>query len=288
MLTRQKTLIYLLKVAERPISRIELMKWSFVLRNEAPSAGGSAFYDFVPYQYGPFSFALYQELDKLVVQGYLVDENNHWTLNSELADEIDGPGGEVERDARRLVSRFRTTPQDKLVDYVYEQFPEYTVNSKLRKLQTRSKAIPAVYTAGYEGLSIDAFLNLLVTTGIQRLIDVRNNPVARRYGFHKSTLSRLTGRLDIEYVHLPELGIKSQFRENLTDQASYDTLFENYERTTLQSESAAINQTARLVSETASVLVCMESEPCSCHRSRLAKRVASLTSLPVVHLKGSA
>lgn len=287
MFTRQKTLIYLLKLAQRPVSHTELTKWCFLLRNDAPSGGGSAFYDFVPYHFGPFSFSLYQEVDKLVSQGYLEEEDRHWTLNPRLADEIDRPSGDVERDARRLVSRFQTTQQDKLIDYVYERFPEYTVNSKLRKLRERPTAPPAVYTAGYEGLSVDSFLNLLVTNGIRRLIDVRNNPIARRYGFHKSTLHRLTGRLDIEYLHLPQLGIKSQYRENLSDQASYDALFEIYEQTTLQSEQVAINETARLLSETASVLVCMEAEPCSCHRSRLANRVASITDLPVIHLKGN-
>jgi hypothetical protein len=32
------------------------------------------------------------------------------------------------------------------------------------------------------------------------------------------------------------------------------------------------------------VLVCMESEPNDCHRSRLAKPLADLTGLPIKHL----
>jgi len=55
MLTRQKTLLSLLDVAVRPVQRMELTKWCFLLRQESTSAGGSAFYDFVPYRFGPFS-----------------------------------------------------------------------------------------------------------------------------------------------------------------------------------------------------------------------------------------
>jgi hypothetical protein len=82
MLNRQKFLILLLKLADRPVSRTALTKWCFLLRTEGETSGGSAFYDFVPYLYGPFSFALYQEAEKLVAQNYFHDDDaNHWSLN---------------------------------------------------------------------------------------------------------------------------------------------------------------------------------------------------------------
>ena len=65
MLTRQKVLLLMLKYAGRPVQRVELMKWCFLLRHQSETGGGSSFYDFVPYKYGPFSFALYQEIEKL-------------------------------------------------------------------------------------------------------------------------------------------------------------------------------------------------------------------------------
>ena len=262
MLNRQKLLIYLLRLADRPVSRTELTKWCFLLRSESESRGGSAFYDFVPYMYGPFSFALYQEADKLVAQDYLLDDGGKcWSLNAPLARSVGSPGKAVERDAKRLISRFIQKDKSSLVDYVYERYPLFTVNSKRRQLASRPTSKPAVFTAGYEGLSIDAFLNLLVVSGIKRLIDVRNNPIARRYGFHKSTLTRLTGYLDIEYVHLPELGIRSKMRQDLTDQGSYDALFDIYEHTVLEDETDSIRKVGRLVEEKPSVLVCMEAEP---------------------------
>ncbi len=64
-----------------------------------------------------------------------------------------------------------------------------------------------VYTAGYEGESIDRFLQKLLKAGIEQILDVRSNPMSRKYGFSRKTLSGLSEKLDMEYVHLPELGV---------------------------------------------------------------------------------
>lgn len=79
-----------------------------------------------------------------------------------------------------------------MVANVYREFPWYTLNSKnaARRAASAPVASPAVYTVGYEGLMLDGLLDLLLRVGIKRLIDVRCNPVARRFGFHKSTLDR--------------------------------------------------------------------------------------------------
>lgn len=282
MLTRQKAVLFLLQTAGRAVQRLELTKLCFLLRHESASCGGNAFYDFVPYQYGPFSFSLYQEADKLLQNGYLEQSSeNSWTV-TDLP--ILPPPVNVQADIQSLFDRFRGESLDSLVDYVYERFPAYTVNSERRQLAPRPTAEPAVFTAGYEGLSVDAFLHLLIECGIERLIDVRKNPIARRFGFHKSTLARLLGHLQIEYVHVPELGIASSFRQNLECDEDYERLFSDYESTTLASEGDAIRYVSELVSERPSVLVCMEAAHEYCHRSRLADRVAAVTSLPLAHL----
>jgi len=171
-----------------------------------------------------------------------------------------------------------------LVDYVYSRHPRYTINSEKKKLAERFVASPAVYTAGYESLSVDAFLDRLICNGIQRIIDVRHNPIARRYGFHKSTLSRLAGKVDIQYVHVPELGIQSALRQNLSTLDEYEVLFKRYERETIAGQNGAVNRVARLVRDKASTLVCMEADPQRCHRTRLAAVVADKTGLKVEDL----
>jgi len=285
MFSREKVLIALVREAGRPVHKTELTKWSFVLARETATGGGSSFYGFVPYHYGPFSFALYRDAEMLEAEGYLVKSGkNAWLLNKKLAATVEPPK-DVAHDLRNVVARFRQENMAKLVSYVYERYPEFTVNSKRKRLAERKEAPPAVYTAGYEGACVDEFLNLLVSSGVRRLIDVRSNPVARRYGFHRSTLNRLLGMLGISYVHLPSLGIKSEQRQGLDGQATYDALFSRYERDTLENELESIQEAAALMADEASVLVCMEREPSMCHRSRLANRISQLTGLPIVHLK---
>lgn len=285
MLNRQKTIIELVRAAGRPVSRFELTKWSFLLRHEFLSAGGSSFYDFVPYQYGPFSFTLYQELDKLEATSYLHHADDYVSLGkNELIRAISLDSRAVSSDVALLLSRFGKKKRDDLIEHVYTRYPDFTCNSRLRRLTTRPVAKPAVYTAGYEGRSIDAFLNLLVRSGIQRLIDVRRNPIARRYGFHRSTLQRLCGRLDIDYVHIPSLGIASEKRQDLSDAASYRSLFSDYKRRTLREEKPALKEVSALMKERASVLVCMERYPAFCHRSAVAEEIAKLTDLPISNL----
>jgi uncharacterized protein (DUF488 family) len=285
MLNRQKTIIELVRAAGRPVSRFELTKWSFLLRHAFPSAGGSSFYDFVPYQYGPFSFTLFQELDKLEAMNYLHQQDDYVSLGRrELVNTVALENKVVSGDVALLLNRFAKKKRDELTQYVYSNYPDYTCNSRLRRLTKRPVAKPAVYTAGYEGRSIDAFLNLLVRSGIQCLIDVRRNPIARRYGFHRSTLQRLCGRLDIDYVHMPSLGIASEKRQELSDAASYRSLFAEYKKDTLRIEKPALKKVGSLMSDRASVLVCMEQDPAFCHRTAVAEEIAKLTSLSICNL----
>jgi uncharacterized protein (DUF488 family) len=282
MLNRQKALLELVRLAGGEIDRLVLTKWAFLARHETESRGGASFYDFVPYQYGPFSFSLYQEAEKLTEQGYLQPgSGSTWRLGSIPCPPVESP---IQHDLATVANRFRRHSTEKLLDYVYHAYPLFTVNSRRQQLAKRTEAEPAVYTAGYEGKSIDAFLNGLIETGIRHLIDVRANPIARRYGFHRSTLERLTGRLGIRYSHLPSLGISSELRQQLETPDDYERLFRAYEVSTLRTERKSIEMVCSSMRESPSVLVCMEALPQCCHRARLAGPVSKETRLPTIHL----
>ncbi len=284
MLNRQKAIIEILTRAQRPVTHLQLTKLCFLLRHQFDSQGGNAFYDFVPYKFGPFSFALFQEVGKLVNQGFISEPSSKsWELGEVEADtsKLDKY---VKADINDLISKYGSFSKNRLIDYVYESHPRFTINSEIKKLQRHPKAKEAVFTAGYEGLSVDAFLDMLSRNGVKRIVDVRKNPIARRYGFHKSTLNRLSGNLGIDYKHVPELGIHSDQRQNLDAQSDRDRLFDRYEATTLASSQSAIDTVAQYCSEMPSVLVCMEREPCTCHRARLAPFVSRKTGLPIEHL----
>ena len=283
MLNRQKALLLLIMTAERPVSKMELTKWAFVLREEMPSRGGNAFYDFLPYKFGPFSFCLYREMDALVRDGY-VEGDASWVPTDLATEIVETLPNDVWNDAIDITERYSETSLDCVIDYVYSTYPHFTVNSEIKKLAKRTVASPAIYTTGYEQLSVDALLDRLIQNGIQQIIDVRKNPVARRYGFHKSTLSRLAGRVDIQYVHVPELGIQSAFRQNLSSLEDYEILFDRYERETITQEKRSVSLVAEWMAEKPSALLCMEADPRYCHRSRIAKSVSQLTGLSIQNL----
>ena len=177
--------------------------------------------------------------------------------------------------------------EKELIHYVYSNNPWFTVNAIQfgTRVENRPEAKPAVYTVGYEGLQVDGLLNLLLREGIQRLIDVRHNPVSRRYGFHKSTLSSLCQKLDIEYEHVPELGIPSESRANLHHPRDYQMVFEQYEKNILPKHPASVEKVVAWTKARASVLLCMEVDPKLCHRTRLARQVSKKTGLAVCDLR---
>jgi uncharacterized protein YwgA len=278
MLIRQKLLLHITQLTGGKIDRAELVKWAFLIRHETPSRGGESFYDFVPYDDGPFSFSLHQEAEKLVSAGKL-NEVDKSTLG--LGDSpLPATDADLQDEVKAVVRKFSRNTQYCITDYVAEKYPYFKRHNRIDEPISSL----AVYTAGYEAKSVDAFLNGLVKAGIKRLIDVRSNPIARRYGFHRSTLSRLCSYLNIDYRHVPELGIASEMRKSLNSQDDYEALFKIYRRTTLETQILEIRQVADLMHETPSVLVCMEADAQCCHRSHLSKSVSSLTGLPVVHL----
>ena len=289
MLTRQKCILYMLRLAARPVSRKELIKWCFLLRHETPTGGGDAFYRFLPYKYGPFSFGMYRDIDKLAKADCVEEpDDSHWSL---------GPGASVAKsdlprdigdDVSRIVEQFSRRTVNGLLEYVYDHYPYFTMNSLLKQKTRRPVAEPAVHTIGYEGLQIDALLNHLIERGIRLVIDVRKNPIARRYGFHKSTLSRLCNCLGIEYVHLPQLGILSQDRQSLSSLLDYQKLFLRYERETLAKEDESLTLIASRMTDKPAALLCMEADPAYCHRTIVARHVAASTSLPIEHLEAEA
>jgi uncharacterized protein (DUF488 family) len=59
---------------------------------------------------------------------------------------------------------------------------------------------------GYEGESIETFVEKLEGWHIRTLFDVRLNPLSRKPGFSKNALRAALEERGIEYVHLPALG----------------------------------------------------------------------------------
>ena len=288
MFSRQRAILRLLENEGGRIERLRLVKLAFLV-SRAPESPRVGVYDFVPYKLGPFSFTLYHELNSLVRDGWITQSEYHVEnaclstletafIEPPFLDQID-----------EISNRYRSISTADLVEAVYQAYPWYTMNSDVVKKRRakRPSAAPAVFTVGYEGLMVDALLDLLLRSGVRRLVDVRCNPIARRYGFHKTTIVHLCSNLDIDYVHFPSLGIPSAWRVSLSDQKSYERLFGRYEMEILPRRTTDIEIVANLIAEKPSALMCMEADHRRCHRSRLAMEISRRVSLPVKELRTS-
>ena len=135
---------------------------------------------------------------------------------------------------------------------------------------------PGLVTIGYEGRSLESYLNALLRDSVTLLCDVRRNPLSRKYGFSKSTLSKACEHVGLRYEHLPELGIASEERQALKTQADYDALFAVYERDQLPRQTAALARIRGWIEQDGQrvALTCFEAVPCQCHRHCVAEALA--------------
>jgi len=293
VLIRQKAALALLQQANKQLSPTVFVKLMFLLRQETAVSEEKTFYDFVPYKFGPFSFALYRELGSLRRNGYLMPHESSVALADQsvhlIQKKIRELPGTLRTAIKQVISRHGLKSQSSLLRDVYARYPWYATKSELTHLRPPSDsspppARPAVYTIGYEAKSVDVFFNQLLRKGIEAIIDVRANPISRCYGFSKSQLSDIGRRLGFDYRHMPNLGIPSRYRSNLSDFDSYQLLLRRYAFEMLPHCEGEMGIAGEFMLKTAAVLMCFEKDVLCCHRGPLAQEIAKKTGLEVVHL----
>jgi uncharacterized protein (DUF488 family) len=293
MLNRQKVVLALMANERDTIGRVRLFKYAFLVAKEAGLGPDFNFYHFLPYKYGPYSFALEREIQTLHGWGYIREDEGGFGIDASMSGEVAKIVRQLPADvssaAISTASRYRSLSLDDLLRKVYSTYPQYTFNSSRPEMipsevKRPAPAPAAIYTLGYEGKSIDSFFDLIVRTGIQAIVDVRANPISRKYGFARRSMAGIAAKMGVRYVHIPELGISSKARKELGSVDSYLKLFAEYEDRMLPRQTAALERASEAVSSFSAALVCRESDPDFCHRGRLASTLAALTSLSVVHL----
>ena len=136
-----------------------------------------------------------------------------------------------------------------------------------------------VYSVGYEGKTIGAFLAELAENNVSLLVDVRRNALSRKKGFSKKQLAGFLESKGIGYLHFPELGIDSKKRKNLNSEKDYKELFKEY-RNELPLKKHEIEKIEELAGKQRIALMCFEADKNFCHRSVL----GDFLSQEVVHL----
>lgn len=224
------------------------------------------YYEFIPYKYGPYSFQLAEDLEILLRDHFVEYHNPTYSAEGEY----------------QLISFFRPAVErgDRLIKKVYEEYPYYAINSEiLGRLFTNQeikkylaekhrleKSMQMLFTIGYEGKTLESFVNTLIQNDIRLLCDVRKNPLSRKFGFSKSKLQHVLETVGIKYVHIPEVGIDSDKRTSLNTLHDYTVLFDEYEAN-LHTITKYLDNIARLLDDNHRIaLMCYEEDPRICHR----------------------
>lgn len=245
-------------------------------------------FEFVPYRFGCYSFQAAADKRKLVAQSRLFDDSNWRIARPKLSYQQALPKADQAR-IKTYVEHHGKLSGKRLIRHVYMNYPYFATRSeiaethlskaeyaKILAARPKKRRKPVFFTIGYEGRSIESYLNRLIENDIRLLVDVRKNPISRKYGFSKSALSNICKSFGIAYVHLPDLGITGDLRRNLADQDDYEQLFDHYEKEILPRNIEWIQHLIKLFSQYKRLAVtCFEREHSQCHRDRVAKAVAA-------------
>jgi len=229
-------------------------------------------------------------------------ENNNFEGSWVKNDEKDYCGQlkkQDQLDLNFIKSKFEKFTSNDLIRYTYKNYPFYAINSKIagdfldkKELENVHNTIShsskrILFTIGYEGLSLEEYLNKLLINNVKVLCDVRKNPLSMKYGFSKNQLNNACSGVGIEYVHFPEFGIESRHRQTLNSQKDYDMLFEKYRNTTLKSSKPFLNRIEKLIQFKKRIaLTCFEANPNQCHRKQVADKLIELNNgkYKIIHL----
>ena len=139
-------------------------------------------------------------------------------------------------------------------------------------------------TIGYEGKTVEEFLDQLGAAGVALLIDVRAVAASRRPGFSKTALAGALRERGIDYLHLRPLGTPKAGR----DAARNGRIAEMraiYEEQLETPEAALAMETAfAAAGERHTALLCFEADAASCHRAMVAERLVARGGFEVRNL----
>lgn len=290
MFYRRKIILALLQTFNGELEKISLQKLLFLFTVKQQKAE----YDFIPYKFGCYSFSANADLFTMAKKGQLAETENSYICleKTNYKNTLKDSDKKILQQIKILYGKYS---KDQLVKHTYTNFPYWAINStivntvlnttELQKVnQYKSTAQnTTLFTIGYEGISLEEYLNRLIKNGVQLLVDVRNNPLSMKYGFSKSQLKKYCESVNIQYIHLPEVGIQSEQRQELNTQADYDKLFKTYMQNNLTKTQATQQQILSLLIQHKRIaLTCFEANICQCHRKHLAEAITSLPNFNYV------
>ena len=284
MFYRRKIILALLQLFDGQLDKIRLQKLLFLFTLKQAKTE----YDFVPYKYGCYSYSANADLTTMVSKGLLAESQKHFA-KLDITDYLNLVKPEDLKHLQQVKTEYGRMSANTLMKHTYINYPFYATRSEVAadilndtELEKVKAAKPkgtktVLFTIGYEGISLEEYLVRLLKNDVKVLVDVRNNPLSMKYGFSKTLLKRYCESLGIKYVHIPEVGIQSEQRQELNTQADYDKLFTVYRNQNLTKTTKAQTEILNLLKENKRIaLTCFEANICQCHRKHLAEAIETL------------
>lgn len=139
-LSRQDWLLLVLWGAEgKALSPVQLQKTLFLLKENAGGVVGADFYNFVPYNYGPFDPDIYSDAEELQAEDLVAIGDppgqrwKNYALTQKGTDAARAlanmPDARVTEYLRRLVGWVLALDFNTLLQWIYTKYPDYRKNS---------------------------------------------------------------------------------------------------------------------------------------------------------------
>jgi len=284
MFYRRKIILALLQLFDRELDKIRLQKLLFMISKKQQGF----VYDFVPYKFGCYSYSANADLTAMVKHGILSESETSFTLlqTDDYLKMVKDTDYKLLFEVKKQYGSMNT---EALMKHTYINYPYWAIHSvKAEKMLTTAEyarvraSIPSsdktiLFTIGYEGISLEEYLNRLLKNNVKMLVDVRNNPLSMKYGFSKSQLIKYCASIGISYIHFPDVGIQSHERQQLNTQSDYDRLFSVYRLNNLSNTTSTQIEILQLLLQHKRIaLTCFEANICQCHRMHLANAIMAL------------
>ncbi len=128
-----------------------------------------------------------------------------------------------------------------------------------------------VHGIGYQGLTLQQFVDRLSLAGVRLLVDVRLNAISRKPGFSKTKLAEALDEAGIAYDHVRELGNEKTNRAGFGYLSGDDArqARDTYRRHLCNGSTPVVDNLVETVRDTPTALMCYEHDELYCHREVL-------------------
>lgn len=230
------------------------------------------------------------------IQQYAYWYKNIGNLNYDF---VNGFSFELENDVKTFITK-KYLEQDKRYVSDLDLKDKFTIQDIRNKKEFTPQQIQQkiyeyseiLFTIGYEGLSIDSYINKLLENNIKTLVDVRKNAYSNKFGFTKKEFQYCLEKSGIKYIHIPELGIESEKRKEAKKDLNFglfatagksatDEMFEEY-RLSLPLKKRWTDLLLNILKQNKIIAItCFEANYKDCHRHVL---VESLININIINI----